>query len=59
MPKEVPYWQRQKERFLPKKVRINIDGTGETWEFEESRFGEKSLWVKYKLKDIRKYSTEI
>lgn len=53
--KELPKWQKEKNKFFPKYIEMNIDGLTEGWEFEESRFGEKEVWVKYHLKDIKKY----
>lgn len=50
-----PQWQKDKERFIDKRIDINIDGKYEVWELEETRFGESSLWVRYRLKDSGSY----
>ena len=55
---KIPKWQKEKERFIDRRIDINIDGKYEVWEFEESRFAENSLWIKYKLKDSGNYKTE-
>jgi len=57
--KEVPKWQKDKERFIEKKIEINIDGRYEVWEREETRFAESTLWIKYKLKDSGNYKTGV
>jgi hypothetical protein len=39
--KKNPEWQRKKESFIPKKIKIkDKDGNSEIWEFENSKFGE-------------------
>jgi hypothetical protein len=49
---------RYRERFLPKKLEINVDGICEEWEYEMHEVGDK-LVITYRLKNKTKYKTDV
>ena len=49
----------KRERFISKKIDINIDGNREVWEFEKVYVVQDEMFVKYKLKGVEKYETGV
>ena len=52
-------FQKYRERFLPRKIEINVDGYNEEWIYETNQVGESKLFITYKLKSKGKYKTGI
>lgn len=49
----------ERERFINRRIEINIDGYSELWELERVDVGESKMYVTYKLKEHSKYKTDV
>lgn len=54
----MPELERYRERFLPTKIEINVDGICEEWEFEKVEESDNTLLIRYKLKERSKYKID-
>ena len=46
---------KYRDRFLEKRIEVNVDGTSELWELEDFSCKDNIMTVRYKLKDKTNY----